>query len=138
MTEEAEAEEVAEEDIQPVAPTKVVPKKAKKQAGDDAPLPPDPIHDAKFTSSDDGQAEFGTYSDEGKAYFKEMTAKIKKNKADDKAKILELEGKMLEKLKLAATKATKNKKRKNSDEVAADNEPPANHAKIVCDVEEDF
>ena len=116
-----------------------LPKKLKRtEANKDEVDPNAKYHDAKFTSSETGQAEFGTFSPQGKKYYEEMLAKITTNKTKNRDKILELEAKMLGKLKLSVKEANAKKKRKNSHEVAADDQPPAKDQKMTWDMTAEF
>ena len=116
-----------------------LPKKLKRtEANKDQKDPNAQCHDAKFTSSETGQAEFGTFSPQGKKHYEEVLAKITTNKAKNRDKILELEAKMLGKLKLSVKSANNKKKRKNSHEVAADDQPDAKNQKMTWDVTAEF
>lgn len=57
--------------------------------------PPDIMHDAKYTSSDGGQVQNGTFKSEGIKLFSDMMAKVKAARKDNIQAMVDMENKFL-------------------------------------------
>ena len=76
-----------------------LPGKKSKQWRKDNPGQLDPYHDAKYTRQDGGQLEFGSFSDEGMAFYGEVGQEISKRRKEHPKEYLDFEAKFRPRLR---------------------------------------
>lgn len=102
------------------------------------PKQPDPMHDAKYTATDQGQSKYGTFADEGLEKFAKWVDTIKQVRKENPKNYYEIETMMLGNLqhekKIDPNKGN-NKKRGGKN--AGDGAPRSKRKKVVIDEEDE-